>query len=190
MIASTKQATLNEFEALIKSPENANRQFELIGGEIVEVVTSPMASKIAGRILAYINLYLMTHDIGHTTTADGGYQIGDQRYMPDAAFISYERHPQELPYDVGFYDITPDLVVEVVSRNDSAKDLSVKISSYLALGIVVWVAHPQEQTVVVHAPNTLPRVLTMTDTLDGGTILPDFSLPVERIFATRNAPDS
>ena len=46
-IASTKTVTAEEFEQFIYSPENIDRNFELINGKIVDTLSSPHASSIA-----------------------------------------------------------------------------------------------------------------------------------------------
>jgi Uma2 family endonuclease len=75
----------------------------------------------------------------------------------------------------------PELVVEVVSPSDDLRLLSVKISNYLAAGITVWVAYPEDRQVVVHIPGKGAKILTANDalTFDG---LPGFALPVKDIF--------
>ena len=78
--------TFDEYALL---PENRHRLLELIGGELVEVVASPKSSNVGADILTYINSFVLEHDLGHITGADGGYRVGQERYIPDVGFISY-----------------------------------------------------------------------------------------------------
>ena len=80
--------SLVEFEAFIDLPENAERFFEFIGGEILEVPSNTYSSKIASRISGFIFMYLLQNDIGHLTGEQGGYMVFGERYAPDVAFIS------------------------------------------------------------------------------------------------------
>jgi Uma2 family endonuclease len=73
MVAEIQRVTADEFEKLATLPANADRRLELVGGEIVEVVSNTYASYLATRLSYYINAYLSTHDIGYTTGTDGGY---------------------------------------------------------------------------------------------------------------------
>lgn len=53
---------------------------------------------------------------------------------------------------------------------------------HLAVGVVAWVVNAEERIVEVHQPGRAPRLLTAADTLEGGDILPGFSLAVKEIF--------
>ena len=68
MAINRQPVTVEEFETFINLPENADKLFELIGGEVIEVPSNPYASYIASKILGYLFMYLLTHDIGWTTT--------------------------------------------------------------------------------------------------------------------------
>ena len=46
-----KQYTVEEFDDFVNLPENAERLFEFIGGEIVEVPSNPYSSEIAATII-------------------------------------------------------------------------------------------------------------------------------------------
>jgi Uma2 family endonuclease len=55
---------------------------------------------------------------------------------------------------------------------------------YLQAGVrLVWLVDPASRTVSVFRPDAAPRTLGEGDILDGGDILPGFSLPVAEIFA-------
>lgn len=57
MAVQKKIYTLEEYHAFQALPENADRIFELIDGEVVEKMASFTPSKIAGLILTFINIY-------------------------------------------------------------------------------------------------------------------------------------
>lgn len=189
MVAHARQRlTAAAFDAWASLPENRERTFEFIGGEVVEVPSNPLVSKIAGWILTALNMYLMGNDLGHVTGADGGYMVDGERYVPDVAFISYARQP-ELPAS-GYNPQPPELAVEVISDPDSGQEqrnLRLKVSHYLAAGTVVWVVNPADRTVEVHVPGRPARIVAEDGALDGGDILPGFSLPLQQIFRTAPA---
>ena len=55
---------------------------------------------------------------------------------------------------------------------------------YLDAGVhLVWLVDPAFQTVTVFRPDATPTKLTGSDTLDGGEVLPAFTVPVAEIFA-------
>ncbi|MDX2163613.1 MAG: Uma2 family endonuclease [bacterium] len=179
------RVSLEEFERFIDRPENADRRFEWIGGEIVEVPSNPYSSEIASLIAFFMRLFLHQHGLkGHVTGEGGGYTVMGERYAPDAAYISAERQ-QALPYTEGHNPFPPQLAVEVVSPSDRVPKLLRKVGNYLAAGTVVWVVYPIEQEVEVYVPNQPVRIFGMQDTLDGGNVLPDFRLAVREIFPPR-----
>ncbi len=181
MTVREKQVSVEEFEAFVRLPENSDRQFELVGGEIVEVVSNPYSSKLATRITTFIGMYLLQNDIGHLTGADGGYVVSGERYIPDVAFIRYTRQP-ELAYHEGYVPNAPDLAVEVVSPGNTEDELAIKIANYLAAGTVIWMVKPVDKRVIVFRPGEPAVTLNANDTLEGGAVLPGFTLPVKDIF--------
>ena len=46
----------------------------------------------------------------------------------------------------------------------------------------VWLVRPKQQMVTVFSQNEPEHILTMENTLDGGDVLPGFSLPVRALF--------
>jgi Uma2 family endonuclease len=106
------------------------------------------------------------------------------RRRPDVAFVSYQRWPRSKPIpEVGDWVVVPDLAIEVVSPNDRAEDLFIKIREYFEADVrAVWVIYPRERVVHVFESFTQIRVLLRSDTLEGGTILPGFQLPLSTLF--------
>jgi Uma2 family endonuclease len=80
--------------------------------------------------------------------------------------------------------LVPDLVIEIVSANDNYLELDAKVDAYLADGVkLVWVVNPRSKTVKVYAQGSYQiELLTLSATLIGGDILPDFALPLKDIF--------
>ncbi len=101
---------------------------------------------------------------------------------PDVAFISKD-HPQS--EGDGFYDHAPDLAVEVISPSEHAADIDLKTQKYLEYGTkLVWVIYPKTQRIVVYSSGMQSgSTVDINGTLDGGDVLPGFTLPVRDIFA-------
>lgn len=168
------------FEQWVHLPQNLDRNYEYIRGEITEIIPNSKSSNLGLLIGSFITVHVLNHDLGHTTGADGGYQVEGERYIPDVGFISKKRMPDL--EDATYISIAPNLAVEVVSPSDSQRKLTVKIGNYLAAGTTVWVVYPDEQAIDIYAPNKTVVHLTKSDTLDGGAILPEFKLPLKQIF--------
>jgi Uma2 family endonuclease len=182
MVAQPKPMPVEEFDRFIERPENANRIFEYIGGEIVEVPSNPYASNISARINRRIGNFVEEHDLGFVTGEAGGYWVSGERYAPDVAFISKEKQP-ELAHQ-GYNPIPPDLAVEVdfPSTIQSQRDLRIKIANYLAAGTVVWVVLPEMKQLEVYTPGQPMKLYQANDIVDGGDVLPGFKLVVQEVF--------
>lgn len=160
-----------------------DRHYELINGRIVPVVSNSSASRIAFKIGGFLFVYLQQNPIGEATGADGGYQIGTERYIPDVAFIRNERQVEE--GSTCYYPVAPDLAVEVISNPQNTqemRDLRIKLGHYSAAGVVVWVVDRERETIEVYHPGQPTQVYERDDTLTGGDFLPGFQMRVGDIF--------
>jgi Uma2 family endonuclease len=172
-----------EFEEFILRPENLEQNFELIGGEIVPLVSNQRSSNIAAKILIKIGFYLEQNPIGFVTGEAGGYMVAGERYMPDVGYISNQKQ-DEVP-NVVYNPNAPDLAVEVVSPTDSERQLKYKMANYLAAQTVLWVVYPESQEIEVFVPGMPVQKLGINDTLDGGSVLPRFTLVLKDIFSKK-----
>ena len=86
---------------------------------------------------------------------------------------------------MGYWPVAPDLVIEVISPNDRYTEVKEKVATWLAHGTrMVIVADPRHRTVEVHRSPTDVRHLTVGDTLDGGDVVPGWTVPLRELFAT------
>jgi len=179
----TQKLTYEEYQAFCDRPENASRIFELIDGEVVEKMPSFKPSRIGSRINGFIFIYLTQKETGYLTGADGGYKMpnGDV-FNSDVGYISKERLPEEPAREV---PVPPDLAVEVKSPTDRKRAMRTKAEKYIAGGTkLVWLVFPEEQLIEVYTPDEDVLPVGVDGALDGGTVLPGFTLKVSDIFAT------
>jgi Uma2 family endonuclease len=58
------------------------------------------------------------------------------------------------------------------------------VQQYLNAGVrLVWVVYPEDRQVVVYRPGEAAATLGVGDTLDGGDVLPGFSVALAALFA-------
>jgi Uma2 family endonuclease len=105
--------------------------------------------------------------------------------LPDVAFVARARQPVLEGVEFPF---APDLAVEVVSPGDSAAEVLDKVALYLQAGTrLVWTVYPDEETVYVwqaaEGGGFHVRKFDRESTLDGGDVLPGFTLAVRDLFA-------
>lgn len=179
-----QRLTVEEFEAWVELPENHDRLFEFIGGEIVEVPSNAFVSEIASLISFFVRLFLVNNNLkGHVTGEAGGYMVNGERYAPDVAYISYDRQP-ELAHR-GYNPNPPELAVEIISDPTSIKEqeaLRRKLANYWAAGVLLWVVNPFDRFVEVYQPGKPMQVLDEKGILDGGDVLTGFTLAVADIL--------
>lgn len=101
---------------------------------------------------------------------------------PDVAFVRADRVPPG-GFGPGWIPLAPDCAVEVLSPSETASDTEEKLADYQAAGTpLVWVVDPAKRLVAVYAADAPVRWLREGDTLDGGSVLPGFTLPVNALF--------
>ncbi|MFN3649082.1 MAG: Uma2 family endonuclease [Armatimonadota bacterium] len=100
----------------------------------------------------------------------------------DAAFIASGSLPaRRSPED--YLETIPELVVEVVSIQDTPGYVRRKVEDYLTAGVkVVWLANPATHTVTEYRPAGGPREYRDGDTLTVEDLIPGFSMPIEEVF--------
>jgi Uma2 family endonuclease len=169
---------------LLRLMRRTGRHYELVDGVLVEKTMGYSEGSIAGRILHFIADYLEEHDLGDVAGADATMRLmkGLVR-LPDVSFTRWEKFPGgKLPTEP-IPDLAPDLAIEVLSKKNTPGEMRRKLKEYFLAGTsLVWLVDPRKRTVTVHTAPDAPAVLTEADTLDGGEVLPGFSLPVKRIF--------
>lgn len=182
VLQQEKLYTAEEFWEIAGLPENENRRLELEDGVLVEMAASgPINTVTAGRILYFLNGFVIPRDLGYVTGADGGFKLAPKRVrLPDAGFISKERLAA-LPRR---FDLAPDLAVEVVSPDE---DILKKAREYLHVGTrMVWAVYTEDRIVYVMTLGDGDAIVSIPygegDTLDGGDVLPGFTLAVKDIF--------
>ena len=185
MAAEPTTATLLTADDLLAMPEDGNR-YELLRGELVSTpMSSYESSDIAAGIVTALRTYAHANKLGRVASADGAFIPAHDPYtvrIPDVSFVRMERLPS-LEQRRRFLELATDLAVEVVSPSDSANAVHEKVLEYLGAGVhQVWIVHPIQRTVTVYSEGGVARVLGEVDTLDGGDLLPGFSLAVADIF--------
>src|SRR5262245_11892881 len=171
-------------EDLLEILAREGRLFELVDGTLVEKDMATYQSRLAATLIYFIELFLEDHDLGTTLAPDGFLRLftGCVR-APDVSFISWRRMPTgEFPTDA-IASLTPDLAVEILSENNTEEEIARKLREYFQSGCkLAWIVDPDTRTVRVH-PNPRKSILfAESDTLDGGKVLPGFSLSIRKWF--------
>ena len=177
---NVQPVTKEQFYEFVMRPENRDRNFEYIAGEIVEVVSNNVSSEDGFSLALEVGVFVKRNKLGRMTGADGGYVINGEDYIPDAAFMSYARQP-ERP-NIAYNPVAPDLAIEMLSPGNTKDEIAYKVSNYMAAGTVLWLGNPDKKIIDVYIPGQPVKRLRMGDILDGGDVLPGFQVTLADIF--------
>ena len=174
-------------EDVVAIERRENRLFELIDGVLVEKVMGYGESRIASLLVIAIGDFIAQEDLGVVTGGDGMFRLPNNLVrIPDVAYVDWEHFPNEQIPDDPVPAIVPDLAVEVLSAGNTQGEMSRKLREYFRAGVrLVWFVDPKAKTVTTYTSPSRPKVIDATGTLDGGKVLPGFSLPVANLLAKR-----
>jgi Uma2 family endonuclease len=161
-------------------------------GKLCEVIDGVLVEKPMGYYESWVALilsqallnYLDQHDLGILTGMDGPLFVeeGQMRY-PDLAFFVWDKFPGRLLPRNPILDHVPDLAVEVLSKSNTVKEMRRKRREYFAGGArLVWELNPRKRTIRVYTSFRQSTLLHEGDTLDGGDVLPGFTLSLTTFF--------
>jgi Uma2 family endonuclease len=186
---ATKTLITCEDYAALQEPEGM--RYELSEGELI---VTPSASSLHNELRDYLNAQLRAvvdrRRLGWVTSETDIRLIGETVRRPDVAFIRAGRL-RGIDLDKVPLPVVPDLVIEIVSKNDRADDLLLKVSQYVAAGAkAVWLLYPNTRLAYRYLPDKLePEVRSAAagQALEEPELLAGFSLPLEQIFRAPEA---
>ena len=158
---------------------------ELVEGVLVEKLMGFRESFLTIALSAVLWGFVKTRNLGLVTGADGMVRLAPGLVrIPDLAFISWQRLPERRVPTDPIPGLVPDLVVEVLSEGNTAAEMARKRREYFAAGVrLAWFVDPVARTVEVYTAANQSTLLEAEQTLDGGTVLAGFSLPLAELFA-------
>jgi Uma2 family endonuclease len=181
-VAQKKLLTAKEF--LVLPDPNDGTQQELVRGEIIETTLAGgmhgVSCSKAGR---QIGNFVDDNDRGTVTSNDTGFiteRDPDSVRGPDVAFWDKLRLTV---VPVGYIEIAPDMLVEVLSPSTTSKQIRAKLKEYFAKGVrLVWVISPEDRTLTIYRTLDEGRVLHETATVTGEDVLPGFTCRVSDLL--------
>jgi Uma2 family endonuclease len=182
-MATKALLTIEQYAAL---EEPAGRHYELSDGELI---VTPSANffhnDMRDHLTASLRSFLVAHPYGRVIS-ELDMQLGTETVRrPDVAFVRSERLKDVDLRKVPF-PIAPDIVIEIVSDNDRADDLNLKVSQYLQAGVQsVWLFYPITKLAYRYvAGKRDPEVRSAEagDQFEETELLHGFSLPLTQIL--------
>jgi Uma2 family endonuclease len=164
------------------------RLVELLDGILVEKAMGFRESLLAMALGSILYSFVRAGNLGVVGAPDAimRLQAGRNR-LPDVSFTAWENLPSADSHLRPVADFAPDLAVEIISEGNTRAEIDTKRREFLAAGTkLVWVIDPIDRTVEVYADPSRPDVVTLlreAGTLDGGSVLPGFRLPLADLFS-------
>jgi len=102
---------------------------------------------------------------------------------PDVSYVRGERlRASATPTQSKYFRFAPDLAVEIASEA-RPKDMRQRIREYIEAGTrVVWTIDAENASAAIYGEGGSIRRLRVGDSIDGGSLLPGFSLPLIELF--------
>ncbi len=166
---------------------NARKQgiCELVDGILVEKAMGKLESLLAVAIIGILRDFVSPRKLGIITAPDGMMRLAPGVFRaPDIAFIARNHIPKGPLSEKSLAEVIPDLAVEVLSPSNTKAEMALKRREYFKAGVrLVWEVDPRSKTVAVFEAPERSIVLDASMTLDGGSVLPGFALPLGDLFA-------
>ena len=161
-------------------------RYELVNGELIIVGNSGMEhGHFASVLNAFLTTFVLAHKLGVVCDSSTAFTMktGNKR-SPDVSFVAKDRLRGLKKLPKGFFQGAPDLAVEIISPSNTFDEIHTKIVEYFDSGSkLVWVIHPDEESVLVYHKPQPDKLLQRSDSLDGETIIPGFTVPLTELFA-------
>jgi len=170
---------------VVRIHRDEHRLCELSDGILVEKDMGYEESVIAGRLLTFLNNFVIPRRLGLVTGEAGMLKLNHRTVrIPDVAFVSVQRLPAGTMPTQAIPRLVPNLVVEVLSRGNTTEEMQAKRTEYFLAGVeLMWLVDPRSRTVEVWTARDNCVQLKESQFLTGGGVLPGFRLKVKQLFA-------
>ncbi|MEL7036679.1 MAG: Uma2 family endonuclease [Cyanobacteria bacterium J06592_8] len=179
METTQTQLTLEEFLALPETDLN----YELVNGEAIpKMAPKRFHSRLTVALCTLLTQWCQNRgEVGIEWAVTLKKNDRDWVPIPDLLYISYDRLPLERFIDEAC-PIPPELVIEIISPDQSFGNLSEKAIDYLNAGVLrVWIVDPKAKTVTIFYPDAPPQT-KRDEAILSDNLLEGLSLTAQQIF--------
>ena len=173
----TKKLTKAEFWAIADA---ADATYELINGTpIAKMSPKYFHSYSTGEIFIILRSWAKNRGrVGIEWSID---LCDDFTPVPDLLYISFDKLPSTWQENAAC-PVAPELVIEIVSPDQTFGQITQKASNYLTNGVLrVWVIDPTAQILTALYPDTAPTTYSGTQIISD-PIFPDLSIIANQLF--------
>ncbi|MDX1968123.1 MAG: Uma2 family endonuclease [Planctomycetaceae bacterium] len=166
--------------------DRENRSCELIDGILVEKTVGMFESHLAVLIGSLLSEFVRSRGLGAVFGADGMMKLSPGLIrIPDVSYVSNERLSKVRIVPQGpLVPLVPNFAVEVLSRGNTQKEMQDKLEDFFQAGVeLVWYVDTRKESVAVYTAVDQMNLIKSPAVLDGGTVLPGFSIELKTLFA-------
>ncbi len=169
---------------VLAPPGGVKRLCELVDGVLVEKPMGYYESRLAVVLIYMLERFLEQNDLGIVLGEAATLRLAPGLVrLPDVSFVSWTHFPNRQLPRAPIPDLAPDLAVEVLSPSNTAAEMARKRREYFAGGaLLVWEVYPAASTVAVYTAPDHSTLLDASQSVDGGTLLPGFTLSIRDWF--------
>jgi Uma2 family endonuclease len=181
--ATHKKLLTAEKFFLLPDPGDGTQQ-ELVRGEIITMPPrGGMHGVTCSKVDRKIGVFVDAGPGGTVACNDTGFITERQPDSVRGPDISYWTKERLKDSPVGYIEISPDMLVEVLSPSNTSKQIRAKIKEYFAKGVrLVWVIAPEDRTLTIYRTPDEGRLLHETATVTGEDVLPGFECRVSDLL--------
>jgi Uma2 family endonuclease len=175
---------------LLRKHGRPRKLYELVESTLVEKPMGHVEAIVAAKLIVRLGGFIELHKLGYFSGADDLIELMPKLVRaPDVSFTSWAQRPDRTADTDAISKVIPNLVVEVLSEDNSRGEIAKKLKDYFFAGVqLAWVIDPRTRTAEAYtAPDAKADVPT-DGSLDGGAVVPGFTLPLAALFADLPAP--
>jgi Uma2 family endonuclease len=182
LTASHPEPPLIRANELLRMPRGRCREYLLRGRLVQQPYRTIRAGETASRLMVHLGNHVSAHEFGHVF-APCGFQLTwnpDTVLAPAIAFVRAD--PSEKLSD-DYHQGPPDLAIELVCPSERPNHLDVKVSEWLAAACpMLVIVDPAQCSATVYRSGHDVVLLTGNDEIDGGDVVPGWTLPLRELF--------
>jgi Uma2 family endonuclease len=182
--ATPPPGTATEADVLAR-PLGEKRLCELVDGVLVAKPLDFRQALLGSLLVHQLGGFVFAQDRGILLGAGAPFRLAPGLVrLPEVAFVDWKHFPnRELPAG-DILDLAPDLAIEILREGNTASEMERKLREYFAAGCrLVWHVDPVTRTVRVYKDPTTFELVGVDGVLDGGEVLPGFTVSVGDWFA-------
>jgi Uma2 family endonuclease len=164
--------------------------YELVDGVVVEKPMGAYEDLVGSLLVQILGSFVRDRDLGIVLGPSASLRLaaGSVR-LPDVCFISWSKLPSRRFPRSPIAPLVPDLAVEVLSPTNTHAEMQRKLQDYFASGVrLVWYIDPELKSATIYDAPDSYKTIHLADSLEGGEVLPGFSVPLAELFTIEREP--